>query len=500
MPDILEKPTPRYRILIVDDEPAILSSLKRELEDDYECDTALNASLARPLFANADYACLICDQRMPGETGSQFLSWVKSQHPDTSRILLTGYSDMESIVEAVNQGGILHFMNKPWEPSQLQAVVHTAVDHHRLLRENRQLQEKLKLRNAALESENRTLRATVPMESEALRPLVGLAPAMQKLKAKIGALTGSQSTVLITGESGTGKELVARALHFGSERKDKPFIALNCAALPESILESELFGHIKGAFTNANENRIGLLEAAHGGTLFLDEIGDMPLGMQAKLLRFLQEGTLTPVGSRSERKVDVRVIAATHRDLEAMAADKTFREDLFYRLHVIPLRTPPLRERAEDIPLLAEYFITKVAKKLQRHPAPLAATTAATLKRHPFPGNVRELENAIEYALNMLGAATTIEIDHLPDRIAASAPSSLESNGPDSPSLASNAYSTQAPLPMDLPLEDAVMALEKDWIERALVDCQGNISQTARKLGLSRQGLHNKLAKYGIQS
>jgi two-component system, NtrC family, response regulator HupR/HoxA len=500
MPEPQDLRSERFRILIVDDEPSILSSLKRELEDDFDCDTALNAALARQAFAQNGYACLICDQRMPGESGSQLLSWVKSQFPDTSRILLTGYSEMESIVEAVNQGGILHFMNKPWEPLQLQAVVRAAVDHHRLIVENRLLQERLKARNAALESENQSLRAALPVESEALRPLVGLAPAMQKLKAKIGALLGSQSTVLITGESGTGKELVARALHFGSERKDKPFVALNCAALPESILESELFGHVKGAFTHATENRIGLLEAAHGGTLFLDEIGDMPFGMQAKLLRFLQEGVLTPVGSRSERKVDVRVIAATHRDLEAMAAEKTFREDLFYRLHVIPLRTPPLRERSDDIPLLAEHFIAKVAKKLHRQPAALSPSAAACLKRHPFPGNVRELENAMEYALNMLGTAKAIEPDHLPDRIASLAQANPEQQASLSTSAGMLAYSTQTPLPTDLPLEDAVMALEKDWIERALSESQGNISQTARKLGLSRQGLHNKLAKYGIQS
>jgi DNA-binding NtrC family response regulator len=284
---------------------------------------------------------------------------------------------------------------------------------------------------------------------------------------------------------------VARALHFAGSRKDKSFIAQNCAALPESILESELFGHVKGAFTHATETRAGILEGAHGGTLFLDEVGDMSLTMQAKLLRFLQEGTFTPVGGRVEKKVDVRVIAATHRDLEAMVKDKTFREDLFYRLAVVPLRTPALRERRDDIPVLAEHFLRKKAAKFGR-PAPrLAPETLARLAAHNYPGNVRELENAIEYALNMLGDRTVVLPEDLPDRIQG-AP------GPAAPSGAVAAMPT-AQLPKDLMLDEAVMALEVEWINRAMQASGGNISQSARALGLSRQGLHNKLAKYGIK-
>lgn len=487
------------RILIVDDESSILSSLRRDLEDDYECIAATSAEAAREAFSKGTFACIISDQRMPGENGAQLLAWVRRNSPDTSRILLTGYSDFDSVVEAVNAGGIQHFLNKPWEPAHLLAAVRSAVEHHRLIVENRDLQRQLQARNAALENENRGLRETTKQESEPLRALAGISPAMQKLKTKLAALGDSQSTVLITGESGTGKELAARALHFAGSRKDKPFIALNCAALPESILESELFGHMKGAFTHATENRVGLLEAAHGGTLFLDEIGDMPLGMQAKVLRFLQEGVVTPVGGRQERKVDVRVIAATHRDLEAMVEEKTFRQDLFYRLNVIPLRTPALRDRPEDIPLLAEHFITKLARKMGRPAPTLATETKAYLQAHAFPGNVRELENAVEYALNMAGQGAELLPEHLPDRFLLDKGEAQYSQNVTISTMDSQVNGQHA-VASGLTLDDAVSALEKEWIERALRECEGNISQTARRLGLSRQGLHNKLAKYGLSA
>jgi DNA-binding NtrC family response regulator len=297
----------------------------------------------------------------------------------------------------------------------------------------------------------------------------------------------TQSTVRITGESGTGKELCARALHFGGPRHNKPFVAQNCAALPDSILESELFGHVKGAFTHAVESRVGILEAAQGGTLFLDEVGDMSLSMQARLLRFLQEGVVTPVGARSERKVDVRVIAATHRDLEAMAKEKTFREDLFYRLSVVPLQVPPLRERREDIPLLLRHFLSLKAKKLGC-PVPEVSREALDLiQAHGFPGNIRELENAVEHALVLSAGAGALLPAHWPERMRRGG-IPVRPAGED-PVLESGTS-----------LDDAVAGLEKQWIQKALRESGGNISQTARSLGLSRQGLHNKLARYGIKA
>jgi two-component system, NtrC family, response regulator HupR/HoxA len=520
-----KKPT----ILIVDDEPAIVSSIIRALEDDYECLGAPNAAEARKLFTDHRITCVISDQRMPGEPGSEFLAWVRQAHPDTMRILITGFSDFESVVAAVNKGQIYHFLHKPWEPIQLEVVVRQAVQVHQLTDENQRLQAELKNRNQVLERENLVLKADTIQSSAAFKDLIGLSAPMQRLKAKLLALLQSQSTVLVTGESGTGKELVARALHFAGSRKDKAFVAQNCAALPDSILESELFGHVKGAFTHAVETRAGIIESAHGGTLFLDEVGDMTLSMQAKLLRFLQEGVITPVGGRVEKRVDTRVIAATHRDLEAMVKDKTFREDLYYRLAVVPLRTPALRERRDDIPVLAEHFLRKKALKLGKKVPRLAPETIACLSAHNFPGNVRELENALEYSLNMIGDRDTVLVEDLPDRIqaakaspgswsmaggagapAGNAPRAQTGNpggtGADGSGSAESAGSAAqagaegaAALPKDLLLDEAVMALEVEWINRAMNATGGNISQAAKALGLSRQGLHNKLAKYGIR-
>ena len=480
-----KKPT----ILIVDDEPAIVSSIVRSLEEEYHCLGAPDAAEAKKLFASHRITCVLSDQRMPGETGSDFLAWVKQHHPEAVRILITGYSDFESVVTAVNKGQIYHFLHKPWEPIQLEVVIRQAVQMYHLSEENQRLHAELKARNVLLERENIQLKTETIQSSETFRDIVGFSPAVQRLKAKLLSLLPSQSTVLITGESGTGKELVARALHFAGARKDKPFIAQNCAALPDSILESELFGHVKGAFTHAVETRIGILESANGGTLFLDEVGDMTLSMQAKLLRFLQEGTLTQVGGRTEKRVDVRVIAATHRDLEAMVKDKTFREDLYYRLAVVPLRTPALRERSDDIPLLAEHFLRKKALKLGKKNLRLSPEALTLLVGHDFPGNVRELENALEYALNMIGDRELVLPEDLPDRVQAG-------HRNPSPPFADGSAS---PIPHALLLDEAVMALEVEWINRAMKQTAGNISQAAKTLGLSRQGLHNKLAKYAIR-
>ncbi len=486
----------RPTILLVDDEAAILSSLERALEDTYECLPAKSAAEARPLFADRNIACVISDQRMPGESGAEFLAWVRRQSPDTSRILLTGYSDFDSLVAAVNDGGIHHFLAKPWEPLQLENVVRQGAEMFRLLRENQRLEAELQSRNRFLERENLDLQGDRIREHEAFRGLVGASPAMQALQRGLQALLPTQTTVLLLGESGTGKELCARALHFGGPRRHKPFVAQNCAALPDSILESELFGHVKGAFTHAIDNRTGILETAHGGTLFLDEVGDMSLSMQARLLRFLQEGVVTPVGARSERKVDVRVIAATHRDLEAMVAEKTFREDLFYRLSVVPVAVPPLRERQGDIPLLVAHFLTAKAKKFGRPVPAVAPEAMAAAAAYPFPGNVRELENAVEHALVVGNGADTLLPEHWPERMrrrAAQAAGSAAAPAVSAPPLT-------ADLAAGISLDDAVAQLERAWIQQALHTAGGNISQTARLLGLSRQGLHNKLARYGLKA
>ncbi len=479
----------RPSILLVDDESSILSSLTRALEDECDCKTAPGGAAARTLFDSGDFACVVSDQRMPGESGAEFLAWVRKKAPDATRILLTGYSDFDSLVSAVNDGGIHHVLPKPWEPAHLLTVVRQGAERFRLIRENHRLQSELRSRNLSLEKENVDLKGERVREHEAFRSLIGAAPALEDLKRRLTALLPTQTTVLILGESGTGKELCARALHFGGPRKDKPFVAQNCAALPDSILESELFGHVKGSFTHATENRTGILEAAGGGTLFLDEVGDMSLSMQARLLRFLQEGVVTPVGSRVERKVDVRVIAATHRDLEAMVKEKTFREDLFYRLSVIPLAVPPLRERREDIPLLLRHFLAIKAKKLERAAPEISSEALAVANGYSFPGNVRELENAVEHALVVASGAPTLMPEHWPDRLRRVG----ATRGSPLPDVEAHTFSAGTSL------DDAVARLEREWIQKALQESGGNITQTARLLGMSRQGLHNKLARYGIK-
>ena len=485
-------------ILIVDDEAAILSSLKRALEEEYECLTALGAEAARELFPKNAIACVLSDQRMPGESGAELLAWVKKTSPDTSRILLTGYSDFDSLVSAVNEGGIHHFLPKPWEPLHLETVIRQGAEMFRLCRENQRLESELRKRNQVLERENLGLKAERIQESDSFQGMIGNSPALQVLKQRLQALLPTQSTVLITGESGTGKELCARAIHFNGPRKSKPFIAQNCAALPDSILESELFGHIKGAFTHATENRMGILEAAHEGTLFLDEVGDMSLGMQVRLLRFLQEGVVTPVGSRVERKVDVRVITATHRDLEKSVQEKTFREDLFYRLNIIPIQVPPLRERREDIPVLVRYFLESKAKKMKRTAPALSPSSLDLLQKHAFPGNIRELENAVEYALVLSADNATLLPEHLPDRIR-----KVTADTQNKMVISTPLEPNSDPLTAFVSggnLDEAVANLERNWIQKALVETKGNISQTARILGLSRQGLHNKLTRFGMKA
>ncbi len=482
-------------LLIVDDEPSIVHSLIRALEDEYQCLGANSAESARPYFEKHRIVCVLSDQRMPGESGSEFLAWVRKNYPETLRILITGYADFDSIVAAVNEGQIFQFLPKPWEPMHLELVIRQAVQVYDLTESNLRLKNELQTRNQLLEHENIRLKADTVLENSAFASLIGLSPPMSNLKKKLQALLPSQSTVLITGESGTGKELVARALHFGGPRKDKPFVAQNCAALPDSILESELFGHLKGSFTHATETRIGIIESAQGGTLFLDEVGDMTLTMQAKLLRFLQEGIITPVGSRIEKRVDLRLIAATHRDLGSMVKEKTFREDLFYRLAVIPIQTPSLKSRSEDIPLLAEYFLIKKSAKLGIKAPKFHPSTLSLLQNHPFPGNVRELENAIEYSLNMLGENNMVLPENLPEKFHLS----THSISPRIENTMAIKDENSLSIPKSLLLDEAIEQIELDWIQRAMAKEEGNISHAAKSLGLSRQGLHNKLAKYGIK-
>ncbi|WP_051184666.1 sigma-54-dependent transcriptional regulator [Desulfatiglans anilini] len=405
---------------------------------------------------------ILMDIRMLKVSGLEALSAIKAFNPAIPIIVMTAYASVETAVSALKQGAY-DYLTKPLDFDELQLTMERAMEHLRLKEENRRLKEILG-------------------ETFDARRIIGSSPAMLKLLQTVARVAPSEATVLISGESGTGKELVAAAIHFNSPRKDGPFVKMNCAALTETLLESELFGHEKGAFTGAHRLKEGKFRQAHGGSLFLDEVGEMPLSMQAKLLRVLQERELVRVGGEQVLKVDVRVIAATNRDLPESVRDGRFREDLYYRLNVVGLEVPPLRERREDIPLLAEHFLKQFAEKNRKTLKGLTPQAMDRLLRYPWPGNVRELMNVIERAVVLARSEVLDTEDLLLER----APEGVEgSAGPPE---------TKEMGPADIPLEE----VERMTILKTLESAAGNKSEAARRLGITRRTLHQKLKKYGV--
>ncbi len=369
------------RVLVADDEPSIRFVLREALEDaGHEVVDVDSGEAAWEALAADDFAVAFLDVRMPGPSGLELLDRVRSLGRDTAVVVITAQNTLENAVEAMKRGA-LDYLVKPFAVAAIPALVEKA------------------LRARALEREVRSLRREVGREEASRERLVGRSEAMLEVFKTIGRVAGRDVSVLITGESGTGKELVARAIHAASARAESPFVAVNAAAIPRELLESELFGHERGAFTGATESRLGRFREATGGTLFLDEIGDMPPELQAKLLRVLQSGEVSAVGGRRAEHVDVRILAATHRNLDAEVEAGRFREDLIYRLRVVPIHIPPLRERPEDVPVLAEHFVARYAEELGTDPRFLSEAALERLRRHHWPGNVRELENAIKRAL-----------------------------------------------------------------------------------------------------
>lgn len=403
-----------YTILYVDDEEINLKFFAATFSWEYHVLTALSAEEGLIIFEQNEIDLVVADQRMPGMTGVQFFEKIYALNPEPARILLTGYGDLETLVQAVNQGRIFHFFHKPWVEEELHRLFERALQIRVLQRENAGLISRLQQTNenltqalgevemltTMLEEENQLLREEVN-ESFNFDDIVSNSPNFQEVLQRTARVAVTDATVLITGETGTGKELLARAVHRLSNRRQKPFIKINCAALPAQLIESELFGHEKGAFTGATSARPGRFELAHQGTIFLDEIGDFPLELQAKLLRVLQEGEFDRLGATRTTKVDVRVVAATHVDLSAAVQQGRFRADLFYRLNVFPLHTPPLRDRKEDIPLLLRYFVRKYAVKNGKVIRRISKKTYQLLASHHWPGNIRELENVVERGIIM---------------------------------------------------------------------------------------------------
>ncbi len=448
------------RILIVDDEKNMRRILAANLtQDRHQVTEAAGLAEATVCLSANRYDAVITDQKMPDGTGLDVLARVRETDPALAVVFLTAFATVELAVESMRQGAF-DFMTKPFQPDVVKATARRACEHTELLRENG------------------LLKLTVD-RLEGAGEIFGISPAILSVRLMISRVAPTSATVLITGETGTGKELVARAIHKSSPRAQKPFVAVNCAAFTETLLESELFGHEKGAFTGADRLHQGLFEAAHEGTLFLDEAGEMSQTTQAKLLRVLAEGKILRVGSTKPRDVDVRVVVATHRDLEERVKQGLFRQDLYYRLAVVPIALAPLRKRREDIPGLCEIFLRAVSRELKIAPRTLSTAAIEKLKRYDFPGNIRELRNLIERALIL---STNAEI------------------GSEDFPLGPNAPETLAAMPETVNLREVLEQTEKDLIARALKSAAGVQAEAARRLQLSRSDLAYKLTKYGMRN
>ena len=454
------------RILIVEDEDRLRRVVELQLRSaGYETELAATAELALPVAEKADL--ILTDLRLPGMDGLAFLAQLRQRQITAPVIMMTAFSSVETAVEAMKSGA-QDFLPKPFSMDHLMTVVAKALEVRSLRAENRTLREQLGARYD-------------------VASIIGRSPGMRDVLAMVERVAPTRATVLLVGESGVGKDLIARAIHYQSPRRDKPFVKINCTAIPEPLMESELFGYEKGAFTGATASKLGKFEQADTGTVFLDEIGDVPMAVQVKLLRILQERELERLGSNKTRQVDVRVIAATNVDLKKALAQGTFREDLFYRLNVMPIEILPLRERREDIPVLAERFVLKAA---QTHGSPvdsISPEAVARLVDFPWPGNVRQLENVIERSVLLsLGArleASDIKLDALAGR-ASSAASASASDG-------------AAPfVPEGMTLDEFEQAILREALRRAA----GNKSQAARMLGLTRNALRYRLTQMGIEA
>jgi DNA-binding NtrC family response regulator len=455
------------RLLIVDDEPNLRRVLSADLRlDGHTIEEANGVTAALPLLAEREFDVVITDQKMPDGDGLKVLSTAHENDSSLAVIFLTAVPTIELAVESMRQGAF-DFITKPFNPEVVRATVRRACERTSLLRENR-----------LLKSTVGTLQGG--------DTIFGNSAGIKQVRDQIARVAPTDATVLIIGETGTGKELVARAIHRNSRRSQRPLVAVNCAAFTETLLETELFGHERGAFTGADRSRQGLFEAANGGTLFLDEAGEMSASAQAKLLRVLVDGELLRVGSTQPRTVDVRVLAATHRNLEERVKQGLFRQDLYYRLAVVPIRIPPLREHKEDIPGLCDVLSAQIARDLKVRPKRMSPEALRKIITYAFPGNIRELRNVLERA-HILGPGDEISADELP--VDATSHNEL-------PNQKVELREWVRTLPLSLDLRDTLTEIEKSLIERALQRANGVQAEAARMLGLSRSDMGYKVAKY----
>jgi len=470
------------RILVADDEESIRWVLSKALsKQGYQVDLATNGQQALEMGRQKSYDLAVLDIKMPGLSGLDLLTRFQEERPDTLVVIMTAESSMKNAVEAMKRGAY-DYITKPFDLDTLDAII-------------------LKAQKAAdVGEEVARLKDELKEHYQLDRAIIGQSPPMQALYKVLGKIAPSDVTVLIVGESGTGKELVARAIHFNSQRLGKPFVALNCAAIPRELLESELFGHEKGAFTGATERKIGKFEQANGGTLFLDEIGDMPLELQAKLLRVLQEREITRTGGTATIRVDVRIIAATNQNLKKKVLDREFREDLFYRLNVVPVELPPLRQRREDLPLLVEYFLGRAREEYQTNACGVTPEGMALLQGHPWPGNVRELEHALQRAA-LLSPDALLGPADFPDLLSEQA---AEGNSASLEGLIAAKLQSSL-MQIDLQEMNSLYDMVLHQMERPLINIvldktRGNQVRAAEVLGINRNTLRKKIQTLGINA
>ena len=447
----------KIRILIVDDEAVVRESLSAWFrEEGYEASVAPGGKEALQMLATSQYDVFLVDIKMPGMDGLELQRRIQESVPGSSIIIMTAYASVDSAVEALKQGAH-DYITKPFDPDNLARIVRAAAERKRLVRENRILKESLKSFSSVVE-------------------MVGRSEAMDKIRQQVDQVAPTDATVLLLGESGTGKEIVAKAIHVASGRRFMPIIVVNCGALSEGVLESELFGHERGAFTGAQYRRKGRLELADGGTLFLDEIGDISPKTQLDLLRVLEEKTITRIGSNKAIPVDFRVLAATNRNLEEAVAAGRFREDLYYRLNVFSITIPPLRDRKEDIPPLVDHFVQKFARAMNKSVKQVSPEALNVLLAYEWPGNIRELQNAVERAMVIAGGGE-LKVEHFP--ILKTAGPSLEGEGVD-------------------PLGKSLAEIEEEHVRRVLEQTGFNVTRAAKALGIDRVTLYNKMKRFGI--
>ncbi|MFI4994760.1 MAG: sigma-54-dependent transcriptional regulator [Hyphomicrobiales bacterium] len=450
-----------HTILIVDDEVRLAELLSASITDrGYRTIVCESAEAALEAFDPVTIDLVISDLRMPGRDGRSLLNDIRAQAPDTPVVLITAYTSMRDAVEMVKEGAF-DYISKPFEMDDILATLERALKLGDAMRENARLRSEIEGRHG-------------------FEQLVGTSPAFRRVIEQIGEVCSSRATVLLTGESGTGKEVVARAIHFNSPRRSKPFVAVNCAAIPEGLIESELFGHVKGAFTGAVLHRRGRFADADRGTIFLDEIGDMPVAVQAKILRVLQERSFEPVGSGRTEKTDTRVIAATNRDLRRAVEENSFREDLFYRLNVFPIALPALRERKEDIPALAQHFLKSATETIGKRIVGVTPAALAAMTNYHWPGNIRELQNCVERAV-IVARASTIDVPDLPR--------DLFDQGAKPEKSARSRIGN---------LDEELARIEKSFILDALRETNGIQSRAAKLLGINERSLWHRVKKLGI--